>query len=514
MKDLCRVARNTIKDSIDILIVMIRKVCSIVSICLLQSLFPAVAQAKPLKNSRPNIIFVMTDDQGMGDLSCMGNVIVKTPEIDRFYKKAIRFTDFQVSPTCAPTRAAIMSGRAPFHVGVTHTILQRERMALDVFTLPQALKSAGYNTGLFGKWHLGDEEEYLPQNRGFDEVLMHGAGGIGQLGLGDFPTNNKNTYFDSVLLHNDTVVKSKGFCTDVFFNASLAWIKKQNESKVPYFAYISTNAPHGPYFAPEKYRKRFLDAGYDKKTSTRYGMIENIDENFGLLMSKLREWNALENTLVIFMTDNGMSMPLISINRTKQPPYNAGLKNKKNSPDEGGTRVPSFWFWEGKLEGGLDISELTAHLDLYKTFSEMTGAKLPKKMQPLEGRSLLPLLEGSNAEWADRKLFIHCGRWKPGGREDFKYKKCAVRTSRWRLVDNKQLYDISKDRGQTKDVAAEYPEVVQALSRSFDQWWEDAAPLMVNEDLPKLKQADMPLVVRYYEQLAEQGIPNYVPDSF
>ena len=252
--------------------------------------FSVKAQNKSLKNSRPNIIFVLTDDQGMGDLSCMGNEIVKTPNIDTFYKNSLRFTDYQVSPTCAPTRSAIMSGRVPFKNGVTHTILQRERMALDVFTLPQALKSAGYETALFGKWHLGDEERYLPGNRGFDEVLMHGAGGIGQSKYGDFPPNADNPYFDNVLLHNDTIVQTQGFCTDLFFNASMAWIKKQNEAKKPYFAYLSLNAPHGPFNnnAPSAYQKRFLEAGYDKKTAVRYGMIENIDDNFGAMLSQLK----------------------------------------------------------------------------------------------------------------------------------------------------------------------------------------------------------------------------------
>ncbi|MDC0088241.1 arylsulfatase [Akkermansiaceae bacterium] len=477
-------------------------------------LIPLATQADSLENTRPNIIFVMTDDQGMGDLSCTGNPILKTPRIDSFYEQSTRFTDFQVSPTCAPTRAAIMSGRAPFRVGVTHTIFQRERLSLDVYTMPQALQSAGYATGLFGKWHLGDEEEYLPQSRGFDEVLMHGSGGIGQLHLGDFPTNEVNAYFDSVLLHNETIVKSKGFCTDVFFEASLAWIKKQHESEKPYFAYISTNAPHAPFLAPDKYKKRFIDAGYDEKSAARYGMIENIDDNFGILMDKLEEWNALENTLVIFMTDNGMSMPSFTVNGEKQIPYNAGLKSYKNSPDEGGTRVPSFWYWKGKLSEGNDVSALATHLDIYKTFADITGVKLPSEMQPLEGRSLIPLLEDANAEWEDRELFIHSGRWHAGDRDNAKYKKCAVRTQRWRFVDNAKLYDISKDRGQKKDVSAEYPEVVETLRKSYDQWWMESKPLMVNEDLPTVKVEAMPLAIRYHKQLAEKGIPAYLPEAF
>ena len=469
------------------------------------------AHAKQLRGARPNIILVMTDDQGMGDLSCMGNQLVQTPNIDQFYKQATRFTDFHVSPTCAPTRAAIMSGRPPFEVGVTHTILQRERMALDVFTMPQALKTAGYTTGLFGKWHLGDEVEYLPQSRGFDEVLMHGAGGIGQTRLGDFPLNEENLLFDNVLLHNDTVVQTKGFCTDVFFDAGLAWIKKQHEAKAPYFAYISLNAPHGPFEnAPEANRKRLLEAGCDKRSAIRLGMIENIDDNFGKLIKKLKQWNALENTLVIFMTDNGA----VRVGKTKTIPYfNAGLKSGKNSPNEGGSHVPFFVQWKGVLGEGVDIDALTAHIDLYQTISELAGVELPEKMQTLDGRSLLPLLKDSNADWPDRELFVHCGRWKDGQREQFKFKKCAVRTERWRLVNNKELYDISKDPGETNDVAAQHPEVVDQLRRSYDQWWESALPLMINEGLPKVAPADQPFAKRYDRQLKEEGIPDWMPAS-
>ena len=466
-----------------------------------------------LKNSRPNIILVMTDDQGMGDLSCMGNQILKTPQIDKFYKNSTRFTDFHVSPTCAPTRSAMMSGRRPFEVGVTHTIFQRERMALDVFTFPQALQSAGYETGIFGKWHLGDEEAYLPTNRGFEEVLIHGAGGIGQTQYGDFPPNENNVYFDNILLHNDKIVKTKGFCTDLFFDAALAWIKKQNESEDPYFAYIALNAPHGPMVAPEQYKKRFLEAGYDEKTAGRYGMIENIDDNFGELMLKLEQWNALENTLVIFMTDNGMSMPMITHNGEKEKPYNANLRGGKNSPFEGGTHVPAFWYWKGILGNDVDINALTAHIDLYKTFCELAGAKLPEKMQELSGRSLLPLLKNPEAEWPDRELYVHCGRWKPEERESQRYVKCAVRTQQWRFDNNEQLFDISKDPFETNDVAAQNPEVVSELNKAFDNWWEAVLPFMVNEGLPTVKPEDQPLAKRYYKQLESEEIPEYIPLS-
>ena len=472
------------------------------------------AHGAPLKGSRPNIILVMTDDQGMGDLSCMGNTVLRTPNIDRFYKRSTRLTDFHVSPTCAPTRSAIMSVRPPFKVGVTHTILQRERMALDVFTMPQALQSAGYATGLFGKWHLGDEEDRLPQSRGFDEVLMHGGGGIGQYKYGDFEANTENVYFDNVLLHNDTIVQTKGFCTDVFFSAGLAWIKKQKETENPYFAYISLNAPHGPFPAPEKNKKRFLDMGYDEKSAGRYGMVENIDENFGMLWKTLQEWDALENTLLIFMTDNGMSMAPIKANGETIVPFNAGMKGRKNSPYEGGTHVPAFWYWKGVLGEGVNIDALTAHIDLYKTFSDLAGVTLPADMQDLDGRSLLPLLENPQATWPDRKLFVNIGRWKAGEEEAAKYGKYAVRTEQWRFSNDSELYDIDKDPAEISNIASSHPEVVKELRSAYDEWWASARPLMVNEGLPTVEPENQPLTVRHEKQLEENGIPEWSPASF
>jgi arylsulfatase A-like enzyme/pimeloyl-ACP methyl ester carboxylesterase len=484
--------------------------------------FASEAKAAPsLKGLQPNIILVLTDDQGMGDLSCMGNTILKTPHIDALYEKATRFTDFQVSPTCAPTRAAIMSGRFPFEVGVSHTLMQRERLAPKVVTFPEALQKAGYKTALFGKWHLGDEEEYLPQNRGFNEVLMHGAGGIGQYSFGDFEANAEDKYFDNVFLHNDTVVKTKGFCTDVFFKAALSWMRKQSSTDDPFFAYISLNAPHGPLIAPEKYKKRFLDEGYSEPTAARYGMIENIDDNMGVLIKKLTEWKLLENTLVIFMTDNGMAMKAIGKKGLKERlmAHNAGLRGHKETNWEGGTRVPSFWCWQGVIAEGVDIPALTAHIDLYRTFCEIAGADVPDSELPPTGRSMTPLLKNPNAEWSDRSLFSHRGRWGGGGRgkktrELAKYYGASVRTARWRLVyemdgEGPWLSDISKDRGESKNLIEEFPEVAQKLKADFDRWWDSTEALLVNEGLPRLRPGEYPLHKRYVKQLKEKGMPDW-----
>ncbi|MHC4993696.1 MAG: arylsulfatase, partial [Planctomycetota bacterium] len=415
-------------------------------------------QAGSLSGTRPNIVLVMTDDQGMGDLSCMGNKVLRTPNLDRFHKMSTRFTDFHVSPTCAPTRSAIFSGRHEFRNGVTHTIKERERMALSTTTFPKLLAKSGYATGIFGKWHLGDEDEYQPYSRGFTETFIHGAGGIGQGYPGscaDFPPNQEKEgrYFDNAILHNDTIVQTKGFCTDVFFTAALGFMKKNHEAGKPFFAYISPNAPHGPMIAPESDKKRFLDMGWDENTAGRYGMIENIDDNFGRMMKKLDEWGLWENTLVIFMTDNGQAGRGGKLNGKSEPIYTAGFKTGKGSPFEGGTHVPSFWRWKGKLGENLDIPALTAHIDMYKTFCELAGVEIPNGTQEIDGHTLLPLLEDPERVWPDRYLFTHKGRWEIGANvDDHKHKDCAVRTQRWRLVNNSELYDIQNDPFESTNV--------------------------------------------------------------
>ncbi|WP_018970190.1 arylsulfatase [Rubritalea marina] len=482
--------------------------------------------AAPLKGSKPNIIFILTDDQGMGDLACMGNPHLKTPHIDNLYAQSTRFTDYQVSPTCAPTRAAMMSGRHALEVGVSHTILLRERLSPEVVTFPQALQQAGYQTGLFGKWHLGDEPAYLPQNRGFHEVLMHGSGGIGQGQYGDFLENEENEYFDNVLLHNDTVVQTKGFCTDLFFDAALSWIHEQEQTDAPYFAYISLNAPHGPYIAREEDKQRFLDMGWDDKSAARYGMIENIDDNVGTLMQKLEQWKALEDTIVIFMTDNGMSMAPIKVAGQENDitPFNAGMRGRKNSAWEGGTHVPAFWYWKGTLPAGKDIHALTAHIDLYKTFCDLAGTEVPESKLAPAGRSLVPLLESADAEWPTRTLFTHRGRWNdkwhPQPREDHKYSHASVRSDKWRLVMyehkgkvHQHLTDISQDPGESINLASQFPEVVASLHEQYNTWWDSLDPYLVNDNIPLPDPIPHPFQELAKEQKTAKGFPEWAPKA-
>ncbi len=471
-----------------------------------------------LSGRRPNIVLVMTDDQGMGDLSCMGNPLLRTPHLDRFHDRSTRFLDFHVSPTCAPTRSAMMSGRHEFKNGVTHTIRERELMALSTTTFVELLRTSGYETGIFGKWHLGDPDAYQPYHRGFSEVFIHGAGGIGQAFEGscaDFPPNREKEgrYFDNAILHNDTIVRTQGFCTDVFFQAALGWMREQYDSGAPFFAYIAPNAPHGPMIAPEKYTRRFLEAGWDENTAGRYGMIENIDDNFGILMNRLDEWDKWDETLVIFMTDNGQAGRGGRRNGDRVDLFRAGFKTGKGSVYEGGTHVPAFWRWKGVLGEGKEISALTAHIDLFKTFCDLAGARIPAGIQTIEGRNLVPLLEDAGRDWPDRNLFVHQGRWAKGADpNESKFRNCAVRTKRWRFVNNQELYDISVDPFESRNVAGEHPEVVFRLREAYDEWWAETVPLMVNEDRPYA--ATRPQWDRYERQLKERGIPEWEVPSF
>jgi arylsulfatase len=456
-----------------------------------------------LTGSRPNIIYVMTDDQGYGDLACHGHPFVKTPNIDKLYTQSLRLTDYHVSPTCAPTRAALMSGKAPFKNGITHTILERERMALSSKTVAEVLKEAGYATGIFGKWHLGDADEYQPNRRGFDEMFIHGAGGIGQNFPGTQGAVPGTSYFDPYIKHNDKIVKTKGYCTDVFFQQALSWIKEQKDK--PFFAYIPTNAPHGPFIVGDEYKKLYEDKTSGKSVAF-YGMITNIDDNMGILMKKLEEWGLAENTLLIYTTDNGSSAGT----------WNYNMKGKKGSVDEGGSRVPMFMRWPAVLPAGVDADQLTRHVDVFPTFAALAGAKLSPKLG-LDGRNMLPIFANKNTSWEDRHLFFHKGRWpkiNTEGRwgkgdpnpDSYKDKSFAVRSKTWRLVENK-LYNIDKDPNQTQDVIKEHPEVAAELKKAYDAWWKEVRPMMVNEAAPL--DVGKPFIEMYEKQKASIGIPNW-----
>ncbi|MCP4847044.1 MAG: arylsulfatase, partial [Verrucomicrobiaceae bacterium] len=424
-----------------------------------------------------------------------------------------RFTRFLVSPTCSPTRAALMSGRHPMKNGITHTILERERMALSTVTLPQVLAKAGYVSGIFGKWHLGDEEPYQPHRRGFDEAFIHGAGGIGQAYKCSCADAPGNKYFNPAIRHNGSFVRTEGYCTNLFFTAALGWINQVKDKGKPFFAYVTTNAPHGPFIAPPSNTKRFTDLGFSSKVAGFYGMIENIDENMGRLMAKIDEWNLAKDTLLIFMSDNGMTgggSGRGKVGRAKDGSvmnaYNAGMKGQKGSPDEGGVRVPFFVRWPGKLKAGRDVNILSAHIDLLPTLAELAGVKqLPDNQ--VEGRSLVPLLNNEEAKWKDRHLFTQIARWKTGSEpNEHMWKKFAVRNQRYRLVGG-SLYDMEKDPSQTVDIANQRPGIVKSMRAAYEKFWKETRPLMVNEKAPM--SPTRPFHVLFNKQNAAGGIPKW-----
>ena len=468
--------------------------------------------AESLKGKKPNIIIVITDDQGYPQMGRHGHPWIKTPHLDALYDRSTMFSDFHVSPTCAPTRAALMTGNVPFKNGITHTILERERMALKSVTVAQLLKKQGYKTGIFGKWHLGDEKEYQPESRGFDEVFIHGAGGIGQAYRCSCADAPKNKYQDPVIRHNGKFVKTKGFCTDVFFTHALGWIKKQKEKSEPFFAYITTNAPDGPFIAPEYKRKKFAALGFKRNQIGFYGMVENIDDNVGRLMKYLKQWNLEEKTLVIFMSDNGTTRNGIKGGTIKgkdgkvYKEYNAGMKGMKGSPYQGGTKVPALFCWKGVLKEKKISKALTAHIDILPTLVELAGGSV--EGMKLDGKSMVPLLENTDAEWAERNLFFHVGRWPTGTNPDkWKYRNFAVRNSRYRLINNKELYDVLADPGEKKNLYKEKPGIVKEMMKVYDKWWEEVKPFMVNEKAPMSK--TRPYHEWYNEQMKNGGIPKW-----
>jgi len=444
--------------------------------------------------AKPNIILVMPDDVGYGDYRSLGNPIMRTPSVDAFKKQSLLFTQFHVSPTCAPTRAALMSGRHEFKNGVSHTIYERERLSLKTFTLPQMLKTVGYTTGIFGKWHLGDEEAYRPENRGFDEVYIHGGGGIGQTYPGSCGDAPGNTNIDPALWHNGKWEKTTGYCTDLFFAQATKWMDGQRKTKQPFFAYIPLNAAHAPLVVPKEYYQQYLGkSGVNVDTAKFFGMIENVDANFGALLKQLDDWAIADNTLVIYLASDNGGTKGIHI-------FNAGMRGSKGRPYQGGTRVPGFFRWPaGGIPAGTECDALSSAIDIFPTLAAITGAKLPDAVkQQVEGRSLLPLLKNPQAEWTDRTLVHHVGRWDKGQMAEWKYKDCAIQDSRFTLVNNQELYDLKTDPGESKNVIAEHPEVVAKLRAAYDQWWDDVQPLLVNENVvgPKMN----PMKELYWQQ--------------
>lgn len=430
-------------------------------------------------SQKPNVILILTDDQGYGDLGCHGNSILKTPHLDRLYGESVRLTNFHVDPTCSPTRAALMTGRYSTRTGVWHTVMGRHMPRPREIMMPALFANSGYRTAVFGKWHLGDSYPYRPQDRGFHEVLIHGGGGVGQI-----PDYWGNDYFDDTYFHNGQPRKFDGYCTDVFFREATRFITDNRNQ--PFFVYLTTNAPHSPYRVDEKYSQSYgSKVGGDEGLGKFYGMIANIDENVGRLLSHLKQLGLKNNTIVIFMTDNGTARGATFTDYRGNDGklvsgYNAGMRGRKGSPYEGGHRVPCFIRWPAaNLAVGKDVNQLTAHLDLLPTLVDLCQLKKPAASR-FDGISLSGLLTGRVKASAGRTLFAHHQELPLPE----KYRFGCVIHDQWRLITRNdlktgqqfELYDIIKDPGQKNDLQTRHPEVVTQLKLAYDKWWQTLTP--------------------------------------
>ncbi|MFC1558451.1 arylsulfatase [candidate division KSB1 bacterium] len=433
--------------------------------------FGACAAVLPLsgcikESEKPNVIIVLTDDQGYGDVGVKGNDKIRTPNIDQFAGEGIDFTRFYCSPVCAPTRASLMTGRCYYRTGVIHTSRGGAKMHGDEVTLAERLQAAGYATGIFGKWHLGDNYPMRPQDQGFEQSLIHKSGGIGQT------PDRPNSYFNPVLWRNGRQVNTNGYCTDVFTDAAIRFIETNKDR--PFFVYLPTNAPHTPLEIDKKYSGPYKEAGLNDTTAKVYGMITNIDENFGRLLKKLEDLHLRENTIIVFLGDNG----------PQQKRYTGGLRGRKSSTYEGGIRVPFFTQWPARFRQMRKIDRIAAHIDIYPTILEACGLKTPDQSR-IDGRSLLSLLEDSHSAWEDRTLFFQCHR----GLMPKRYQNCAAVTQRYKMVgfpntfNNEnletsenpvlELYDIVKDPGEENNIADSYPDILSSLRTQYDIWYDD-----------------------------------------
>jgi arylsulfatase A-like enzyme len=455
-------------------------------------------------SEKPNVIIVMTDDQGYGDLSCHGNPILKTPHLDALHAESVRFTDFHVSPFCTPTRAALMTGNTPGTTGAFRTSSGRTMMHTDEKTVANLFSENGYATGMVGKWHLGDNAPHRPQDRGFQDVVWHRCGGIGQ--ASDYWGND---YFDDTYERNGVFETFEGYCTDVWFREGMRFVEENREK--PFFLYLALNAPHGPYFVPPEWAAPYK-GNKDVANPNFYGMVANFDHNMGLLRNHLDELGIADNTILIFMTDNGTAGGAKFKGLTSEAivGYNAGMRGKKSSVYEGGHRVPFFIHWpKGGLEGGKDIDTLAAHIDVLPTLADLCGISVPEGYDP-DGLSLRPLLEGEADEWPrDHLIEQYIGGAYAKAFPPKPYEYTVVMTERWRLVnsDGEFLFDIEADPAQREDLSEKHPEVVAKLRALYDPFWEKIEPRLTAVRIDLGNPAENPTVLCSQDWYMSEGNP-------
>lgn len=435
---------------------MARFVLSVGALLLL--VLPSIARGQQAA-TRPNVIVILSDDQGYGDFSCHGNPVLKTPHLDRMHAESVRLTDFHVAPMCTPTRGQLLSGCDALRTGASSVCAGRSFIRRGTPTMAEIFAASGYRTGHFGKWHLGDSYPNLPHHRGFQETVYHLGWGI--TSMADVW---RNDCFDGQYAHRGELKKYPGYCTDVWFDLTMSWIKEgaqaggvKGASPQPFFVYLPTNAPHGPHWVAEKYSAPYAGKG----PAEFFGMLANLDENIGRLDKFLKDSGLADNTIVVFFHDNGGTA---GVNV-----FNAGMRGHKTQYYEGGHRAACYLRWPaGKLRPAGDVDELTQVQDLLPTLIDWCGLKAPLNAR-FDGTSLAGLLSAQPKPLADRKLVVQYGQRPEKG-------DAAVLWKKWRLVKNTELYDLAVDPAQAKDVAAEHPEIVRQLREHYDAWWAGIAP--------------------------------------
>jgi len=426
----------------------------VICLCLLVTIASRGAFAEVAHETRPNVVIILTDDQGWGDLSLHGNSNLNTPNIDRLAREGAMFARFYVSPLCAPTRAEFLTGRYHPRIGVHGVTTGAERLNLDEFTIAQAFRTANYRTAIFGKWHNGSQYPYHPLARGFEEFY-------------GFTSGHWGIYFDPPLEHNGRIVTGKGYITDDLTDHAIQFITNHRDQ--PFFCYVAYNTPHSPFQVPDRFFEKFAQAEIVKryegkepedlaKTRAALAMCENIDWNVGRILEALRQTNLEQKTIVVYFSDNGPNSWR----------WNGGMRGRKGSTDEGGVRVPCIVRWRGRIPAGLRVTQIAGAIDLFPTLASLTGVKVtPPK--PIDGLDLSPLLLNQTVEWPDRLIFSH----QAGG--------ISVRNQRYMLDAQGRLYDLQQDPGQARDITKTEPEIAERLKRAVDEFRATALPQAPDE---------------------------------
>lgn len=408
-------------------------------------------------SQRPNVIFIITDDQGYGDVGYHGNPALSTPNLDSMARESVQLDNHHHDPLCSPSRAALLTGQYAARNGVWHVIQGRHLLHPNALTMADHFSARGYRTGMFGKWHLGDNYPFAPQYRGFDEALCHKGGGVGEL-----PDYWGNSYFDDTYFHNGEPLRFEGYCTDVFFAAATAFISQP--AGAPFFVYLATNAMHAPFLVEDSYTAPYRELGIPDPRASFYGMIANFDENLGRLFQRLEDLSLAEDTIVIFTSDHGTAA---GYDTATGAGFNAGMRGAKGSVYEGGHRVSFFVRWPGELPAERRISQPTAHIDVLPTLLDLCDMRA-ENAADIDGISLAPLLCGETDDLPERAIVIQLQPDVPQ-----KWHHTALIKGRWRLLYGEELYDVECDPAQTHDMAAESRQIVEALRQDYDGWWRE-----------------------------------------